>query len=450
MLWIFHIKQGEAKITDPLLVFSVFIGIFIATYYLILTEKINRTLAAIIGAIGIVVSGIIFNIFSYEVALGFIELEVILILIGTFIISTAAEKANVFEFAAIKFLKISKGNPLRLFLLFSFLIILLSSILSNLVAIVIVASLTMVACKNLDLDPKPYIFAEAIFANIGGLLTLISSVPNILVTLVAEITFLDFLVFSIPLSIIVTAITFQILFFLLKVKKPISDDQKIILHQKVEAFDEWSVVKSKKKFNRSIGVMSITLIGLTAADFFGIGLGLIAIIGGVVMLLVNRLSAEQIFQGINWGVIFFVSALLVLVGGLSEAGILSSFSEPLLEIASNNFLVIVISILWIVGLLSSVIVDIPLTAAFIPIILEISADLGPHSVLLWWAIIFGVSLGANFTPIGSSSTIIALGVLKKNQKVSFKDFTKIGTIVCTIQLMIGSIYLIALYFLLIN
>lgn len=431
-----------------MLVFSVFIGIFIFTYILILTEKISKTLAAIIGAIGIVVSGIVFDIFSYETALGFIELEVVLILIGTFIITTAAEEANIFEFSAIKFLKYSNGNPVKLFFLFSFLIILLSSVLSNLVAIVIVASLTMVACKNLGLDPKPYIFAEAIFANIGGLLTIISSVPNILVSLVAGITFLDFLIFSVPLSIIITIITFQILIMILKVKKTISKEEKKILEQKINAFDEWSVVKSRKKFYRSIIVMILTLIGLTTADFFGVGLGLIAIIGGVAMLLINNLTSEKIFKGINWGVIFFVSALLVLVGGLSNAGILSTFSEPLIELASSDFLIVTIAILWIVGLLSSIVVDIPLTAAFIPIVTEISADLGPHAVLLWWAIIFGVSLGANFTPIGSSSTIIALGVLKNQQKVSFRDFTKIGTLVCTIQLIIGSIYLIALYFIL--
>jgi Na+/H+ antiporter NhaD/arsenite permease-like protein len=425
----------------------VFIAIFILTYFLILSEKINRALAAIIGAIGIVTSGILFNIFSYEAALGFIELEVILILTGTFIITTAAEESNVFEFAAIKFLKISKGDPLRLFMLLSFLIVLLSTILSNLVAMVIVASLTMVACKNLDLDPKPYIFAEAIFANIGGLMTLISSVPNILVSLVAGITFLEFLIFSIPLSMIVTPITFQILIILLRVKKPISDERKAIQRQKVETFDEWSVVKDKRTFYKSITVMTITLILLTIGDLLGVGLGLIAIVGGVMMLLLGHLSTEKAFQGINWSVIFFVAALLVLVRGLAEAGILKSFSEPLTILASGNILIIGISILWIIGLLSSFIVDIPLTAAFIPIIQDITTNLGPNSVLLWWAIIFGVSLGANYTPVGSSSTIIALGVLRKQQKVSFKDFAKIGAIVCTIQLILGSIYLIALYFL---
>ena len=312
---------------------------------------------------------------------------------------------------------------------------------------VIVASLTMVACKNLDLDPKPYIFAEAIFANIGGMITLISSVPNILVSLVAGIAFLDFLILSVPLSLIVTMITFQVLISLSGIRKPISNEQKANLQEKVETFDEWSVVKNKKIFYRSIVIMSIILFLLTIGDFLGVGLGLITIVGGVMMLLIGDCDTEKVFRSINWSIIFFVSALLVLVGGLAEAGVLKSFSEPLIELASSNFLIIVISILWIIGLLSSLIVDIPLTAAFIPIIQEISPNLGPNSVLIWWAIIFGVSLGANFTPIGSSSTIIALGVLKKQQKVSFKEFTKIGTIVCTIQLIIGSIYLIALYLL---
>jgi Na+/H+ antiporter NhaD/arsenite permease-like protein len=305
----------------------------------------------------------------------------------------------------------------------------------------------MVACKNLDLDPKPYIFAEAIFANIGGLMTLISSVPNILISLVAGITFLEFLIFSIPLSMIVTPITFQILIILLRVKKPISDERKAIQQQKVETFDEWSVVKDKRTFYRIITVMTITLILLTIGDLLGVGLGLIAIVGGVMMLLIGHLNTEKVFQGINWSIIFFVAALLVLVRGLAEAGILKSFSEPLIELASGNILIIGISTLWIIGLLSSLIVDIPLTAAFIPIIQDITTDLGPNSVLLWWAIIFGVSLGANYTPVGSSSTIIALGVLRKQQKVSFKDFAKIGAIVCTTQLILGSIYLIALYFL---
>jgi Na+/H+ antiporter NhaD/arsenite permease-like protein len=421
--------------------------VFIFTYILILSEKINRTLAAIIGAFGVITIGILADIFSYETALGFIELEVILVLIGTFIITAAAEESHIFEFAALRFLKFSKGDPLRLFVLFSLLIVLLSTILSNLVAMVIVASLTIVACKKLDLDPKPYIFAEAIFANVGGLITLISSVPNILVSVAAGITFLEFLVFSVPLSIIVIVVTFQVLIRILKIRRPLSDDKKADLQQKIGAFDEWSVIKDKTAFYRSLAIMAITLVFLAFGDFLGIGLGLIAIIGGVLMNIVSKVNTDKVFKGINWNIIFFVSALLVLIGGLSEAGVLRFFSEPLIQLASSNFLIVALSVLWMVGLFSSVVVDIPLAAAFIPIVQVITEGMGPNSILLWWAIIFGVALGANYTPIGSSSTIIALGVLKKQQQVSFKEFSKIGTIVCTIQLAIGSLYLTALYFL---
>ena len=278
-------------------------------------------------------------------------------------------------------------------------------------------------------------------------MTLISSVPNILVSLVAGISFLEFLIYSIPLSLVVMIITFQILIRLFKIKKPISNEQKNLLREKVSAFDEWSVVEDKNTFYRSISVMIITLVLLASADFFGIGLGLIAIVGAVMMLLVSHVDTEKILHKIDWSVIFFVSSLLILVGGLSEGGILQTFSEPLIQLASSNLLLVIIIVLWIVGLASSVIVDIPLTAAFIPIVEVITNNLGSNSILLWWAIIFGVSLGANFTPLGSSSTIIALGILRKQQKVSFKEFSKIGFIVCTIQLVLGSIYLVGLYLL---
>jgi Na+/H+ antiporter NhaD/arsenite permease-like protein len=137
--------------------------------------------------------GRIFNVFAYEAVFEFLELDIIGLLIGTFIMSKVAEEVGLFEFVAIRFLKASEGEPYRLFLFFSILIVVISALLNNLVAMVLVSSLTIVACKDLDLDPKPYILAEAILANLGGLVTLVSSVPNILVGVAAGISFLDFL-----------------------------------------------------------------------------------------------------------------------------------------------------------------------------------------------------------------------------------------------------------------
>jgi len=357
-----------------------------------------------------------------------------------------AEAVGIFEFLAIRVLKISKGEPKRLFILFSFLIIVLSAILSNLVATVLVSSLTIVACKNLGLDPKPYIFAEAIFANLGGLSTLISSVPNILVSLAAGIGFLDYLLISIPITIIVGIVTYQVLIRILNVKEADSEEMRLNMKNKVDTFDEWSVVNDKSAFRNMVLVFGTVLILFVFSDWLSFGLEFIAIVGAVVAILVTKVDINKILGDLDWGIIFFVGPLLVLVEGFSQLGLIKQVSVFIVEISSGNYVLLGLMLLWLVGVLSSLIVDIPLTAALIPIVEEASIILQRKVSLLWWALILGIGLGANYTPFGSSSTIIALSILRKEQNVAFSEFTKVGVIVCTIQLIIGSLYLVFVEF----
>lgn len=423
-----------------------FVGIFIV----IISEKLDKSLVALLGAIGIVALGVLFNVFQYSDSMSFLDLGVIGILIGTFMITEVAEEVGVFEFTAIRVLKISRGEPKRLFLLFSVLMIILSAILSNLVATVLVSSLTIVACKNLGLDPKPYIFGEAIFANLGGLLTLISSVPNILISSAAGMGFLDYLFVSIPLSIIVGITSYFVLLRLLNVKGAESEGIRDDMRKKVDAFDEWSVVNDKPAFRNMILVIGAVLVLFVFSDWLSFGLEFIAISGAVVSIMLTKVDLEKILRKMNWGIIFFVGPLLILVGGFSQLGLIKQVSVFIVEISSGNYVLLGILLIWLVGILSSLIVDIPLTAALIPIVDEASIILQREVSLLWWALIFGMGLGANYTPFGSSSTIIALSILRKEQSVAFSEFTKVGVIVCTIQLLLGTIYLVLNEFILNN
>jgi Na+/H+ antiporter NhaD/arsenite permease-like protein len=306
---------------------------------------------------------------------------------------------------------------------------------------VLVSSLTIVACKDLDIDPKPYILSEAILANLGGLITLVSSVPNILVGVAAGIGFLDFLEISLPLCFIVGFITFYLLLHLFKVKNINIDKEDLNLQNRVEAFDEWSVVKNRKSFYISAFIMILVLLLFAIADWLGVGLEYIAISGGVFMLVFSRVDIEKTLSELDWSIIFFVGSLFIVVKGLSSAGVLDAPANLLVS-TSGSFLFSMISILWIVGILSSIVVDIPLTVIFIPIIEEMGSILGTDPRLYWWAVIFGLGLGANYTPVGSSSTIIGLNALRKEGKsISFKEFTMLGLKICTIQLVIGTLYL---------
>jgi Na+/H+ antiporter NhaD/arsenite permease-like protein len=414
-----------------------FIGIFI----LIISEKLDKSLAALIGAIGIVALGVEFNVFQYAETVKFLDLGVIGILIGTFITTKVAEEVGLFEFTAIKFLKISRGEPKRLFLLFSVLMILLSAILSNLVATVLISSLTIVACRNLGLDPKPYIFGEAIFANLGGVLTLISSVPNILVSLAAGIGFLDYLTVSIPISVIIGIITYTVLLRVLNIKNTSKVSQEE-LRKKVDSFDEWSGVNDKSAFKKMVLIILGVMFLFIISDLIHYGLEFIALTGAVFSILLTGVNFEKVLSEMDWGIIFFVGPLLILVDGFSQLGLIKQVSVLLIKFSAGNYIFLGVLLLWVVGILSSVIVDIPLTAALIPIIEEASVLLQKEVSLLWWALIFGIGLGANFTPFGSSSTIIALSVLRKEQDVKFGEFTRVGVIVCTIQLILGSVYLV--------
>jgi Na+/H+ antiporter NhaD/arsenite permease-like protein len=319
--------------------------------------------------------------------------------------------------------------------------ILLSAILSNLVATVLISSLTIVACRNLGLDPKPYIIGEAIFANLGGVLTLISSVPNILVSHAAGFGFLDYLLVSIPLSLIIGAVTFTLLLRILNIKDK-SDFSQDEMSMKVDSFDEWSVVSDKGNFKKMVLITAGVIFLFVISDFLQYGLEFIALVGAAFSVLFTGVDLEKVLSELDWGIIFFVGPLLVLVESFSQLGLIKQVSVIFIELSAGNYILLGIMILWLVGILSSLIVDIPLTAALIPIVEEASVLLQREVSMLWWALIFGIGLGANYTPFGSSSTIIALSVLRKEQDIKFSEFTKVGLIICTIQLILGSVYLI--------
>ncbi len=426
---------------QPPLIVGVFITVFVFTYVLIFTEKINKTLAALLGAVVAASLGEVFGIFSYETLAGFLDFETIVILIGMFILTGAGESVGIFKFLAIKVTKASKGEAFRLLLALSFLTVLLSSIISNIVAIMIMGSLTMRITKDLALDPKPYMIIESILANLGGIIFLVSSVPNIMVSVAAEISFLEFLEVSVPLSLILLGVTIFVFIRRFKI------EQAEGARQSVESLDEWTVVKDKRKFYRSVAIMIIVLISFAIGDLLGIGLPVIAITGSVFMLLVTGFEVEEALRNVGWSTIFFIMGLFVIVGTLNEVGVLSLLATLITSGTGGNVPLSILSVLWLSGLFSALVVDIPATAVLIPVVQGAIGLLGSGSFLLWWALIFGIALGANYFPFSSSSTIIGMKILQKKKRVSIKEYTKIGAIVCTIQLAVATFYLMTLYFL---
>ena len=171
-----------------------------------------------------------------------IEWPTLGVIIGSSIFVEIAARSGIFTWSAIRLLKSSKGDPWRLLLLLGVLTLLFSAFLNNVTAMIIVGSLTVVACKRLEMDARPYLMVEAFLTNVGGLLTLISSLPNIILGHAAGITFLEFFLVAAPYCLIATVATLFMARRIFGIRPHTDPAVRERAAARVMEFDEWETV----------------------------------------------------------------------------------------------------------------------------------------------------------------------------------------------------------------
>ena len=418
-----------------------------------MTELINRTVAALIGAILM----IFYQFLTMEGALEELHenLSILLLIVGMFIIVEVTKDAGIFQYLAVRMLKASGGEPVRLLVLFCVLGSGLSIFLSNVASMVILGSLTLVVCESLRLDAKPYLISEALILDVGGLTTIVSSIPNMIVGQAAGFDFVTFFVMFAPFVLIasLTTIYFCKRFFS---KELVPKGRKRVSTEAIDFLDEWSVVEDKTLFYRATGILGLVMMGFILGDKLGPpfdDLGFIAIMGAIMALFFSGIEPERVFHEIEWSALFFFSSLFIVVKGAAEAGLLTDLANLLARVAGDSILGISLLLLWIGGIASSLVDNIPITVAFLPVIEElpkVSSNFGvnglPHESL-WRSIILGANLGGGFTPIGSPSNIIALNMYyrmtkdPKKRSDFFKTFLRVGITLSTILMGLATIFI---------
>jgi Na+/H+ antiporter NhaD/arsenite permease-like protein len=419
----------------------IFTLIFSLVILLIFTEIIHRTLAALIGAVLTIWFGLQYRVFTYEEISHFIDLNTIIFIISVFIMISVLERSGIFHFISLKIVNIVGANPTRLLITLTLLTALFSFFIENIPTMLILGSLTIILMKNLNYDPTPYLIAEFIGVDIGGLALLISSVPNIIVGSAAHISFSEFTLISFPFVIISLLISiFLILIFL---KEDIEKEEI----KKLEKYDAWSAVKDKKVFYRSLILFIIVLITFFFHEKLGVGMEIISFIGGVILLLISGVNIEETFRHIDWTTIFFLSGFFIIIGGIEKAGLLEAIASQIVLIAKNDMLYISFLLLWVSGLASGVMDNIPVTITLIRVTNEISNIIKTNINPLWWSVIFGANLGGILTAIASPAGIIAMGILEKEgYPVSPLKFMKKSAPICIILLIVATLYIFIRFF----
>ncbi|MHA2232014.1 MAG: SLC13 family permease [Candidatus Hodarchaeales archaeon] len=421
----------------------VLLAVFLLTYILIVRKNFDKTLAAAVGGVLSVLVGIFISEEKYgmEEVLHYHDFEILAIVIGILIIVEISTKSGLFHYLSIKVLKLSKGDPAKLLLYFGLLTVILSGVLNNIACMLIVGSLTFLACDRLDLDPKPFILSEMFLTAVGGNLTVVSSVPNVIVAAQFGIKFHEFLIIALPISALLTLVSFAVYRLIFKFP-PASEEERQERLEKVAEFDEWGAVEDKAFFNKSAFVLAMTMTLFVLAEPLGMSLAFVAVLGAVTMVFISGEKMEEALK-IDWALIAFFAGLFVLIAGLSHAGVLDEFAEILGENLPKDQLASTLIILWVMAIMSGIVDNIVLAAALSPVLVSVSETKGWNNNAVAWALVLGANLGGGLTPIGAPANVIAISNLEKRskEKIGWGDFLRFSILIIGVQLMIATIYI---------
>ncbi|MED1609981.1 ArsB/NhaD family transporter [Bacillus paranthracis] len=423
------------------------IAVFLVTYGFIISEKLNRAVIALFGAAIMIIFGIVDLHAAFT---SHIQWETITLLIGMMILVHITSQSGVFEFVAIKAAKAAGGKPIRILLLLSLLTAVGSAFLDNVTTVLLIVPVTLSITRILKVNPVPYLISEVLFSNIGGTATLIGDPPNIMIgSANKHLDFNAFLLNLAPIVIIISIVTLGIIYFMYRNKLKTTTEQIKILM----ALNEKDYIKDQSLLLKSITILGLTILGFVLHSIIHVDAAVIAMTGATLLMLigVKEHDIEDVFAHVEWVTIFFFAGLFVLVGGLIDIGLISSLAKEVLDVTNGDIGFAAILILWVSGIASATIDNIPFVATMIPLIQDLATGLGlsvdsPQIEVLWWALSLGACLGGNGTLIGASANVVVAGIAKREgHAFSYMDFLKIGLPLTIIALLLSHAYIYLRY-----
>ncbi len=415
----------------------VVLGIFLITYILIFTEKMHRTTAALLGAALMVIVGRYFGILTPEDAIHMIEFEVIFLLAGMMMIVAVLMPTGFFEFLAIKSVKLAKGDPWRMMVILGTVTAVLSMFVDNVTTVLLMVPITVMIANTLRISAVPLLLSEALMSNVGGVGTLVGDPPNVMIAAATGFTFMDFIYNLMPVVIVSMVFSLYVLKFMYRdyiSRVPENIDE-------IMKMNEYDMIKDPKTLKRTVGILLFTIFLFTIHHKIGLEPFEVALIGGTLAVLVNRVDPHKVLLEIEWSTLFFFAGLFVIVGTVDKVGILAFIAEEIASFVHGNYLLATILILWVSAIASAIVDNIPFTATMIPVIKHME-ELGIKAEPIWWALAIGAGFGGNGTPIGSSAGVIVMGLSEKyGHRITFKEWIHKGTPVMVVSCIIGSIML---------
>ncbi|MEU5784678.1 ArsB/NhaD family transporter [Micromonospora lupini] len=416
------------------------VAVFAAAYVLIATEKINRVAVALGGAsimLAIGATDAEHAFFSEEAG---IDWNVIFLLLGMMLIVGVLKRTGLFEYLAIWSAKKARGRPFPIMVILVVVTAVVSAALDNVTTVLLVAPVTLLVCERLGVPPVPFLIAEVMASNIGGAATLVGDPPNIIIGSRSGLSFTDFLNVMAPLVLIVLVVFIGLCRIMFRTAFRYDAERAA----RVMALREADAIRDPRLVVISLVVLGTVLVAFSLHTVLHLEPSVVAILGGLLLLALSRLDAEDVAKDVEWPTLVFFAGLFIMVGALVATGVIDSIARSATEAVTGKLWPATMLLLWASAGLSAIVDNIPYVATMSPIVSELvnaEGGLGKAQVL-WWALAIGADFGGNATAVGASANVVVLGIADRaGHKITFWGFTKYGLIVTVISVAIAVPYL---------
>jgi Na+/H+ antiporter NhaD/arsenite permease-like protein len=426
---------------------------FICVIFLIITEWIHLTVAAFLGAVILVFT----HVMTLNNAIEYISRShaTLGLFFGVMVMVRAFEPTKVFEYLATQIVLLAKGKGKNLLLGIVAITTPLCAVLPNATTVMLLAPLIPPMAEEVGVDFVPLLILMVFVANSSGLLTIVGDPATFIVGDAINMSFADYLVKLSFGGVIAVAVILVMLPWLFRE----------IWHKNLDDLEHLPHPKINHPRVLAVGGLIIAFV----LTFFVIGESLpvpispaaVALLGAALAMLLAHHSqldsVNNILRDLDWSTLLFFMSIFVLIGGLEKTGVIGNISGILAVILGKNIFLGSLVLLFFVGLMSSVVPNIPLVVAMVPLLKQYVVNIGlaptevlapdfagqfPPAVLpLFYAMMYGATLGGNGTLVGASSNIVAAGISELHgRRISFKTFLRYGLPVMALQLISAAVY----------
>ncbi len=434
-----------------LLVIAVFLKLTALLFYLLYRHIVDRSTIVLLFAAAVVFMGMFFKTYSPLDALFAIKFNTVSLLLGMGIISVVLDESGFFGHVAYKVSRFAGENIFRLLIALCLITYFFSLFVNNLTTILIIVPMTLNLAVILRFDPRPFIIGEIISSNLGGASTMVGDFPNMLIASETGIGFSEFIVFMLPICLILFGIL--LMYLRLKIEHlPVPGNKETLGNQiRSPRLNQME----RRALRKAIIVLCHVILLFILTEKTYLDPSAVALFGGLSLFLFSGIDRKKVLSRVGFNDILFFIGLFVVVGGLEASGLLQYISRGLTVLSLGKPWLLCLILMWSAAFFTAFLNAGPTTALFFPIVLGFTLALPDH--VMWWSLSLGVLAGSSATILGATAGPVAASLVENfsskyqlglsgGNTITFGQFARIGMPIMLLFLSVSSVYVTHLYF----